>query len=65
MDKEATKVIKEQRKKERKETKKRHATNSHSVIDIVAQRLIEKLYRIDFNQTWSTLIVREVSDRFD
>jgi hypothetical protein len=51
MDKEATKVIREQRKKERKETKKRHATNSHSVVDIVAQRLIEKLYRIDFNRT--------------
>jgi hypothetical protein len=49
MDKKVAEIIREQRKKEREQTKKMHTTNSHSVVDRVAQRLIEKLYRVDFN----------------
>jgi hypothetical protein len=35
-------VIREQRKKEREEAKKTCATYSHSVVDRVLQRLVEK-----------------------
>ncbi len=49
MDKEVAKIIKEQTKKEREETKKRCATNSHNVVDRAVQRPIKKQYKIDFN----------------
>lgn len=42
MDKEEAKVIIEQRNKEREETKKRCVANSHSVVDKIAQRLVDK-----------------------
>jgi hypothetical protein len=42
MDKEEVEVIKEQRGKEREETKKRCAIDPQSAIDRVAQRLVEK-----------------------
>jgi hypothetical protein len=42
MDKEITKIIREQRIKEREETKKRHATDSQNAVDIPTQRLVEK-----------------------
>jgi hypothetical protein len=64
MVKEVAKIIKEQTKKEREETKKRCATNSQSVIDRIAQRLIEKQYRANFNRTWSTIAIIEAGDRF-
>jgi hypothetical protein len=57
MDKEVTKVIREQTRKEREEIKKRCATNSHNAIDRAIQRLIEKRYRVDFNQAWSTIVI--------
>jgi hypothetical protein len=49
MDKEATKVIRKQRRKESEETKKRHTIYSQSAIDIIVQKLVEKQHRIDFN----------------
>jgi hypothetical protein len=49
MDKEATKVIREQKRKEREKTKKRPATYSQSVAHRTIQRLVEKRHRIDFN----------------
>ncbi len=64
MDKEVAEVIREQRKKEREETKKRRATYSHNVIDKATQRLLEKLYKTYFNQAWSTLAIRETCDKF-
>jgi hypothetical protein len=64
MDKEVAKIIKEQTKKEREETKKRHATNSHNVVDRIAQRLIEKQYKVDFNRTWSTIAIIKAGNRF-
>lgn len=64
MDKEVAKIIREQTKKEREETKKRHTINSHNVVDRIAQRLIEKQYRIYFNQTWSTITIIEAGNRF-
>jgi hypothetical protein len=42
VDKETTKIIREQRIKEREEIKKRHATDSQNAIDITTQRLVEK-----------------------
>jgi hypothetical protein len=48
-DKEKVKVIREQRGKEREETKKRCAIDSQNVVDITTQRLVEKWHRIDFN----------------
>jgi hypothetical protein len=57
-------VIREQRKKEREETKKRCATDSHSVVDKVVQRLVEKRYGANFNLACSTLAIKEVSNKF-
>jgi hypothetical protein len=57
-------VIREQRKKEREETKKRCAADSHSVVNKVAQRLVEKRYRANFKLTWSTLAIKEASNKF-
>jgi hypothetical protein len=42
MHKEATKVIREQRKKEKEETKKKRAIDSQNIINRVVQRLIMK-----------------------
>jgi hypothetical protein len=42
MDKKTAKVIREQKKKEREETKKRCATYSQSVEHRTSQRLVEK-----------------------
>jgi hypothetical protein len=50
MDKETTKVIRKQRKKERDETKKRRTIYSQSVADITIQKLIEKQHRTNFNR---------------
>jgi len=49
MEKKEVEVIKEQRGKEREETKKRCAIDSQSVVDRTVQRLVEKWHRIDFN----------------
>jgi len=49
MDKEKIEVIKEQKGKEREETNKRCAIDSQSVVDIIAQRLVEKCHRANFN----------------
>ncbi len=40
--KKIVKVIREQRRKEREETKKRSAVDFHTVVDIIAQRLVHK-----------------------
>jgi hypothetical protein len=48
-------VIREQRKKER---------DSHRVVNKVAQRLVEKRYRANFNLAWSTLAIKEASNKF-
>jgi hypothetical protein len=49
MDKKIVEVIREQRIKEREETKKRRAINSHNVIDKIVQRLVQKQYKAYFN----------------
>jgi hypothetical protein len=49
MEKEEIEVIKEQRGKEREETKKRCAIDSQSVVDRIVQRLVEKWHRVYFN----------------
>jgi hypothetical protein len=40
--KKIVKVIREQRRKEREETKKRNVVDFHTVVDIIAQRLVHK-----------------------
>jgi hypothetical protein len=42
MDKEIAEVIREQRRKERQEAKKRRAAYSHSATNKATQRLLEK-----------------------
>ncbi len=59
MDKKTTKVIKEQSKKEKEETKKMRTTYSQSTTDRTIQRLVEKRHRAYFNQAWLTLVIRE------
>jgi len=49
MDKKVTEVIKEQRKKEKEEIKKKCAINSQSAAHKIAQRQIEKQHRTNFN----------------
>jgi len=49
MEKEEIEVIREQRGKERGETKKRCAIDSQNVVDRTVQRLVEKWHRVDFN----------------
>jgi hypothetical protein len=42
MDKKIVETIREQRRKEREKTKKKHVTISQNVADEVVQRLVEK-----------------------
>jgi hypothetical protein len=42
MDKKIAKLIREQRRQEREETKKRHVVDSHNATDIASQRQVEK-----------------------
>ncbi len=49
MDKEGIEVIKEQRRKEKEEIKKKCAINSQSATHKIAQRQVEKQHRTNFN----------------
>jgi hypothetical protein len=64
MDKEGTKVIKEQSKKEKEEAKKMRKTYSQSTTNRTTQKLVEKRHRVDFNQAWLTLVIREACENF-
>jgi hypothetical protein len=64
MDKEATKIIKEQRRKEKEEMKQRRVANSHTVINRTIEKLVEKRYKIDFNRTWFIVAIKQVRDIF-
>jgi len=64
MDKEKTKVIIEQRRKEREETNKMCVADSHSVLYRIVQRLVEKKYKAYLNQAWSIIAIRKVGENF-
>jgi hypothetical protein len=49
MDKEAVEIIREQRRKEREETKWKRATKSHNTTNKGVERLVEKRYKANFN----------------
>jgi hypothetical protein len=49
MDKEASEIIKEQRRKGREETNQKHVANSHTITNKAVERLIKKQYKVDFN----------------
>ncbi len=64
MDKKIVETIREQKRKEREKTKKKHVTISQNVADEVVQRLVEKWHRANFNKAWSTFAIKEACDRF-
>ncbi len=64
MDKEAAKIIRKQRKKEREKTKWKRATHSHTAKNRVVERLVQKRYKANFNWTWFTVAIKEVEDKF-